>query len=62
MRDGEKRNAMKLDALDARVGVEYHIEEQMTALVGNQPDHHATQEATDCSSPVHMSWRLLLSS
>ena len=53
---------LKLDALDARVGVEDHIEEQMAALVGNQPDHNATQEATDCSSPIHMSWRFLLSS
>ncbi len=62
MRDGEKRNAVKLDALEARVGVEYRIEEQVTALVGNQPDHHAPQEATNSSSPVHMLCRILLSS
>ena len=38
MRDGEERNAVKLDALDSRVGVEDHVEEQMTALVGGEPD------------------------
>ena len=62
MRDREERNAVKLDPLDARVRIEDHVEEQMTALVGNQPDRNAPQEATDCSSPIHMSWRFLLSS
>ena len=41
--------------LIARVGVEDDVEEQMAAFVGREPDHHATQEATDCSSPIHTS-------
>ena len=28
---------------------------QMATLVGSEPDHHATQEPTDCSSPIHTS-------
>ncbi len=50
---------MELDPLDSGVGVEDHIEEEVATLVGNQPDHHATHEATDCSSPIHTRWWFL---
>ena len=62
MRDREERNAVKLDALDPRVGVEDHVEEEMAALVGSQPDRNAPQELTDRSSPIHTLWGLVLSS
>ena len=60
MRDGKERNALELDPLDARVGVEDHVEEEVATLVGKESDHHATHEATDCSSPIHTRWWLLL--
>ena len=62
MSDREERNPVKLHPLDPRLGVEDDVEEQMTALMGSQPDHDATQESTDCSSPIHRSWGLVLSS
>ena len=56
MRDRKEGNAVKLHPLDARLGVEDHVEEQVAALVSNQPDHKTTHEPTDCSSPIHISW------
>ena len=53
MRDREERDAVKVDALDARVGVEDDVEEQVTGLVGSQPHERARHEATDCSSSIH---------
>ena len=46
MGDREERNAVKRDALDAGIGVEDPVEEQMAAFVGRQPDRGAAQETT----------------
>jgi hypothetical protein len=54
MGDREEGNAVVLDALDAGIGVEHDVEEEVAALVRGQPDRSAREELSDGrSSPIH---------
>lgn len=62
MRDGEERDAMKLDTFYGGVGVEDRIEEKVATLMRTQPDHRTGNKSGDRSSLIHtLSGIILLS-
>ena len=59
MRDGEERDAVKLDALDSRLGVENHIEEHVPTRVRAETHRDSAEEPTDRSGTIHRAYRFL---
>ena len=47
VRDGEEREAVERDLLEAGVRVEDAVEQQMAAFVGAKPDRGARQELAE---------------
>jgi hypothetical protein len=45
MGDGEEGDAVELDALQRRIGVEDHVERQVGRLVQSQPSEGAAKKA-----------------
>ena len=51
MRDGKERDAVKVDAFDARVGVEDHVEEQVPGFVRGEADQRRRRGTSTIASP-----------
>ncbi len=49
----EERDAVKLDTFDPWIGVEDHVEEEMAAFVGHQPNRSAGEELPTAAVPIH---------
>ena len=47
VRDGEERDAVKRHLLEARLGVEDAVKQEVAALVGAEPDRRTEQEPAE---------------